>query len=334
MPTRDFQPMLVADFIRYLRRAGGILTRLAPRAWLLLAIGLVVDAECFADSFRHIHVVTSLEIDGRRFTVENRFHCENLFSGPNFGPGGLIQTEWRPYGYLNWLVIRLEDGSAVLVPGWQVCGATYQADWTARWINSVADPNWIESFGRGRLRGTRHEITSIQVNVDERPSEAPDTVQPADDAELWRRVFDPSRQFQRVTAFVSAESSLSEERKAAFATSAGVTVAPQGADGRGRFHFQAGPTQASVGSYRSASVEVPLVYDGAEWRPLDTPMKDSASMHRLLPLSTPGTQNVGSVNPTTVRYRGTAFPLNAEQEVFDAESRVFIRFVNDSGRPV
>jgi len=296
----------------------------------LLAITFAVAAAgCWSGPTRYYHVINSFEIDGKPVTLDSNYHCEDHLTGPNFGPGGLLTSQTSPYGYLRWLVFPLEDGSAVLLRGHQSCrpgesvGGVY-------WLDSAINPTRLEEFQYQRTVGTRHTIASIRTYADEVANAIPDSRQPPEQQRVWKLAFDEKRQFQRVTAIVAPESSVPDDRRESVASLSGVILAPAHPNGRNLFLPAPLESRPIIDQYDYRAPRLPFVFDGAQWVQADLPAAEAARISRVLPLDTPGTFGGFARHPTTVRYRDKVFTLTWQQEVFDADSRLFILFSNET----
>jgi hypothetical protein len=286
-------------------------------------------------SARYFQLDLKLAIDKQTYDIAYNWHCNEVMDGPNFGPGGILKARWvwSPYTYM--VLKKLENGSALLFNPPQYCGDEVAgATKEVLLVDSLENPEVMEIFTQRRSKGARRDVVITSANVRQLVEPRVDYSSSAEEKKGKDLLESRSRGYQSISASVFPESIWKSDENLVklFSRAQGILLAPIAQNEREQHNFFSINRMLLAPDFDWDAYTVPLFKVGGEWKFTERSTAASAFQY-VAPDSTTTDKtrsyDIGRPPLAFVSYRGTLVEVQNSRQVFDAEKRLLIQFVNE-----
>lgn len=291
---------------------------------------------------RYFQLDLKVGVDKQTYNVTYNWHCNEVMDGPNFGPGGILKArwEWSPSPYM--VLKKLKDGSVFLFNPPRYCGDQISGSIGDRWIfekevlivDSSENPGVMELFTSRRIKGADREVAIISADIRQFAESRVDYSFSAEETKEKDLLERRSRGYHSVSARVLPESiwKADENLVKQFSHAQGILLAPIAQNERDQHNFFSAHRVPLAPDFDWDVYTVPLFKVGGVWKFTDRSEAGSAFQF-VAPdsakIDNTRSYDIGRPPVAFVSYRGTLIEVQNSRQVFDAEKRLLIQFVND-----
>lgn len=291
---------------------------------------------------RYFQLDLKLNIDKKTYEVTYNWHCNEVMDGPNFGPGGILKARWvwSPPTYM--VLRKVENGSVFLFSPPQYCGddvaglSKNEGNFRKEIIvvDSIFNPKVMEAYTQRRIKGTGQEVGIVSTKIRRLDKSAMDYIPSQEEAKAKILLSDHSHGYQSVSARIFPESIWKSDENLArpFSRAKGIMLSPLAPNENNQYNFFLGQRATRAIDFDWDAYTVPLFRVGNQWE-----LTENSETHSALRFIVPDVMamdknakyDIGRPPVAFVNYNGIQIEVQNSREIFDAERRLLIQFINE-----